>query len=71
MGVGRELGPKGFGEGDRLGRHDVRQRTAQNEWAPAVDVVLELSRRQDQAAARPAQGLVSCCCHDVSIGEWG
>ena len=34
------------------------------------DLLCEINSCEDQAAARSSQGLVSCCCNDVSISEW-
>ena len=69
LGIGRELGPQGLGEGDRLGGHDVGQGASQHHRAPAVDGVRELGGRQHEAATRPAQGLVRRRRHDVGVRD--
>ena len=58
LGVGLERRLARLGEGDRLGRHHVRQRTAEHHRAALVDGVGVLRGGQHHAAARAAQRLV-------------
>ena len=45
------------------------QGASQHQRAAAVDVLLELFGAQNQAPARPAQGLVRRRRHDVGVGD--
>ena len=58
LGVVGERRLPGLREGDRLGGHHVRQRTAEHHRAAAVDRAGVLLGRQHQPAARTAQRLV-------------
>ena len=68
-GVRRELRPECLGKCNGLGSHHVGQRATQHERAAPVDVLRELVGAQDQAAPRPAQGLVSRRRHDMGVRD--
>ena len=58
VGVRRELGPECLGKRHGLGRHHVRQRPAQHEWAAPVNMLFEFVGTQ--APGRPAGRAGSC-----------
>jgi len=47
--------------------NDVRERPPEHQRATAVDELGQLARAQDEASARPAQGLVRGRGHDVRV----
>ncbi|CAB4721675.1 unannotated protein [freshwater metagenome] len=69
LGVDLEARLARLGEGDGLGRHDVRQRTPQHHRAAPVDGGRVLLRGEHHAAARATQGLVGGRGDDVGVGH--
>ena len=68
-GVGLEARPESLGEGDGLGRHDLRHGAAEHHRASLVDVLAELVGAQHHAATRTAQRLVGRGRDDVGVGH--
>ena len=65
--VGLERRLARFGEGDRLGRHHVRHRAAQDHRTAFVHRVGVFLGGQHEAAARPAQRFVGGTGDDVGV----